>query len=354
MPLKELGSRIQTARQAKGMSIEDVALKLKVHRHTLRSIEEGNLEDMPEPVYARSFTRAYAAYVGIAPEVVQEAVDQVFPLEKTPEYTDKTDRSAPYIRPHRRSSLKSPWLALVVLIILVAAGAWYYMTYMRAPSSATPPAVQGESAPSSPTPAPPAEDSEPPGPTINSGTPASPASAPQTRGSTANDAPPQAGAPAAPQAPPFSTATPGPSSTPNVNGQAAGPAPAQASTQPRQPEAPTAPVAPQQTAQAPQTRPETSPSAPQNQENRQPAPPRGEHLLVINALEPAWFSIMVDGVQRSYNFQKGDSAEFTFKRQATLRMGNAGGVTIVYNGTPVPKAGERGEVRTLVFPPSAQ
>ncbi len=353
MPLKELGSRIQTARQAKGLSIEDVALKLKVHRHTLRSIEEGNLDDMPEPVYARSFTRAYAAYVGIDPEIVQETVDQVFPLEKTPEYTDKTDRSAPYIRPRRRSSSKSPWLALVVLIILVAAGAWYYMTYMRAPATATPPAIQGESAPSSPAPASPTEDNEPPGPTISSGTPASPAPTPQTRSSITDGAQPQASAPAVPQANSHSSTASAPSPAPSANGQTAGPAPTQASVQPRQPETPAIPPAPQQTAQAPQTPPEATPPAQPNRESRQPAP-RGEHSLVISALEPAWFSIMVDGVQRSYNFQKGDSAEFTFKRQATLRMGNAGGVAIVYNGAPVPKAGERGEVRTLTFPPTAQ
>jgi cytoskeleton protein RodZ len=75
---------------------------------------------------------------------------------------------------------------------------------------------------------------------------------------------------------------------------------------------------------------------------------------VISASESAWFSIMVDGVQRSYTFEKDDSAEFRFRRQAILRLGNAGGVSIIYDGAAQPSAGERGTVRNMVFPPTAQ
>ena len=326
MPLKELGSRIQTARQAKGLSVEDVALKLKVHRYTLRAIEEGNLNDMPEPVYARGFTRTYAAYVGIDSEIVQEAVDQAFPLEKTPEYTDKMDRSAPDIKMHRRSTFKSFWLTLLVLIILAVAGAWYYMTYMSVPAAPAA-AVQKEGIT-------PVENAVPSGGLpMSDDQPFDPVPDPVSLDNTQPHA-------AVVSAPETHQAT-------NPNTQTATqPAPQESSQ-------PAGQTQRAQTAQTPQARPEPGPDAQPARENRPPLAP-GEHSLVISASESAWFSIMVDGVQRSYTFEKDDSAEFRFRRQAILRLGNAGGVSIIYDGAVQPPAGERGTVRNMVFPPTAQ
>lgn len=58
--LKELGSYLRAFRQQQSLSVEDVAEETRIQARLLNAIEEGSLEQLPEPVYIRAFIKRYA------------------------------------------------------------------------------------------------------------------------------------------------------------------------------------------------------------------------------------------------------------------------------------------------------
>jgi len=68
--VEEIGARLKAAREAKGLSLEDVQQALKIRSHYLEAIEAGELGEIPGLVYARGFIRTYARYLGV--EITEE------------------------------------------------------------------------------------------------------------------------------------------------------------------------------------------------------------------------------------------------------------------------------------------
>ncbi|MBV6627396.1 MAG: helix-turn-helix domain-containing protein [Rivularia sp. (in: Bacteria)] len=62
--LAQMGAQLSATRQQYGFSIEDVVNYTKIPRKLVQGIEEGNLEDLPEPVYIQGLIRQYADALG--------------------------------------------------------------------------------------------------------------------------------------------------------------------------------------------------------------------------------------------------------------------------------------------------
>ena len=72
MTSEELGKSLAEARIARGLTLRDVERDTRISHKYLQALEEGKLEVLPAPVYARAFTRTYAQYLGLhAPSLVQ-------------------------------------------------------------------------------------------------------------------------------------------------------------------------------------------------------------------------------------------------------------------------------------------
>jgi cytoskeletal protein RodZ len=70
--MKSAGLRLQQAREALGMSIEDVARVTRISRSVIAAIETDDSDALPADVYVRGFTRNIAIVVGLDPaELVQ-------------------------------------------------------------------------------------------------------------------------------------------------------------------------------------------------------------------------------------------------------------------------------------------
>ncbi|HPR64354.1 MAG TPA: DUF4115 domain-containing protein [Thermoanaerobaculia bacterium] len=67
-----VGTILKQSREAKGISLEDVARKSNIALRYLRAIEEHNFQLLPNEVFARAFIRQYARIVGLESE---EAVE---------------------------------------------------------------------------------------------------------------------------------------------------------------------------------------------------------------------------------------------------------------------------------------
>ncbi|MDR3357304.1 MAG: DUF4115 domain-containing protein [Desulfovibrio sp.] len=111
-------------------------------------------------------------------------------------------------------------------------------------------------------------------------------------------------------------------------------------------------------AEMPVAAPAPPPSAPVAQ-NR-PADPDATqtkpftHNVIITAVEECWIYSRADGTgARQFSLRKGDTFALTFQKTLDIKLGNAGGVRIRYDGRDMPAPGQSGQVRTLRFPPRA-
>ncbi len=72
-----LAPLLKEAREAKGMSIAEVAERLKVRPSLLEQIEAGKYESLPEMIYTRSYIQKFAQVVGLAPEPFVAAYERI-------------------------------------------------------------------------------------------------------------------------------------------------------------------------------------------------------------------------------------------------------------------------------------
>ena len=79
------------------------------------------------------------------------------------------------------------------------------------------------------------------------------------------------------------------------------------------------------------------------------------HHVVISAVATCWIHTTVDGTESMQRtLRKGESVTLTFSENLVLKLGNAGGVQIVYDGRELESFGKTGQVRTIAFPKDAQ
>lgn len=63
--LAELGVLLCLKRQEQGLSLEKVTAKTRIRCSLLQAIEEGQLDELPEPIYIQSFIKKYADALGL-------------------------------------------------------------------------------------------------------------------------------------------------------------------------------------------------------------------------------------------------------------------------------------------------
>lgn len=332
MTLEELGAALRAEREKRGLSIEDVANHLKIGARLLRALEEGDASSLPHLAYAKGFIRSYSSYLGMAAEEVNEAVCALggtSPAAPQPVYTPEES-----LAPGR--SLK--WLGVVIVLALLAGGAYvawqqgaldFLSRQTRRLAQPSPPLQTPDSAENVPgreTSAPAADSAQTPSQT--------PAAKSEAFAPAASPSPE-----AAPVAAPASAAST--ASTGGVNTPSSAPAPASAWGLSSTTAAPAQPAIGQNA---------TQPAQPADG-----ALPPGQHKVVITATEECWVHSNADNTDtRQFSLRKGDTFALTFTKSLELKLGNAGGVRIRYNGQDMPAPGQSGQVRTLTFPPAAR
>lgn len=333
MTLVELGVVLRAEREKRGLDIEDAANKLKISARLLRALEEGEEQFLPPLAYTKGFIRSYAAYVGLSAEEVGDALAE---LEAAAEVVTPQNVYEPELMLAPRRNLK-PIMTLIVAVIIVGGiiVAWQQGVFdflgRQSRRLAQPAPMQSA-------------ESVDPGNLANR----PPVTPPAASSSAAAPKPAQGRTPQAEgQTAALGAAQPG---------VAAGAQHAQSpSTPAAQPGAPGLPPVrlPGTDAAAPaQASPATASSAPSASAEggeRQTAP----HKVIITAIDECWVHSSADKTDtRQFSLHKGDTFALTFNKSLELKLGNAGGVRLRYNGEDLPPVGQNGQVRTLVFPPA--
>jgi len=343
-----VGHLLRSTREGLGWDIRDVAAALRIRAEYLAALERNTVEGLPGVAYATGFLRAYADYLGLdGNEAVSRFKSEKKTLASRPELSfpvPLTDRGIP----------GSGLFLIALLLITLAYGTWHYMS---SGERATTPEVE-------PVPArlltPQAEAPAP-------GTPeqAADAAKPATD-TTVAAAVPTAAPAAAPPAPVAAVPAPTVAAPSPAAGQAQVGAPqigapqiaavAPAAAKPGKP-TPTN-VAPGVTT--------TAPAAPANADGALPAVPpetaaadskepksygsfANPGRIVVKATGYAWIQVY-DGKETilTRTMHPGDSYYAPNKAGLIMRTGNAGGLSFVVDGKPIPSIGPTGMVKKKI------
>ena len=361
------GDKFREAREKKELTLDQVSNVTKISSRMLKAIEEEHFDQLPGGVFNKGFIRAYAKHLGLndeeavneyitclreaqvdAHEVWEpEAVPAAQPVAakklrpEAPKPAPQPPASTPAeelpdlqlpraedIRPPRKdftdhSASGIPWRLVTVAAIAAVLALVLWIRHSRtehpATAMANTEATTNQPAAASPTPA--AALAQPP---------TNPAPAPAPSSSLSTSA--KAAVSAPPQQPP--AATPSPAAAPSSSGSTS------------------ASSIPASAAPAGHTTESSDVTVRNFDKPTSKAPNKGSTTLtlVIRASENSWISVLADGqlvTQETLIAPANTSVRAS--REITVRIGNAAGVSFLFNGQEVPAQGDESEVRTVVF-----
>ncbi|MDA2383027.1 DUF4115 domain-containing protein [Bacillus cereus] len=146
--MTELGQKLKEAREAKGLSIDQLHEITKIQKRHLVAIEEGNYDLLPGAFYARAFIKQYADAVGLngeellvehqstIPQSEKREVPQVSTGQKTQETMQKS--SSWPIADHM------PKILVALLVIAVGVVIWFVFQALTGKDDEKVPSAQSE------------------------------------------------------------------------------------------------------------------------------------------------------------------------------------------------------------------
>jgi len=112
-PAWRAGRKLTEARQQQGLSIAEVADRIRVRREFLEALEEMNIKMLPGKAYALAFLRSYARALGLDEKAIVDQFQEESALTRE-------DATKPIRNPKSRPHPERPWL--VAAVVLLAAG----------------------------------------------------------------------------------------------------------------------------------------------------------------------------------------------------------------------------------------
>src|SRR3954471_21569645 len=64
----DFGTRMKQAREARGVSLRQIAESTKISVSALEALERNEISRLPGGIFSRAFVRSYAAEIGVDPE----------------------------------------------------------------------------------------------------------------------------------------------------------------------------------------------------------------------------------------------------------------------------------------------
>lgn len=137
--LMQIGGYLREVREDRGWSLEEVAERTLIQSRLLRALEEGKIQQLPEPVYIQGFIRRYAEVLGLDSSAIAEA----FPATSTIKQATPSWGLSP-------AQLRPVHLYIAYITLIVASVSWLSHLMSRSTPPATPQINSVLSAPASP------------------------------------------------------------------------------------------------------------------------------------------------------------------------------------------------------------
>ena len=144
-----VGHQLMKARQARLLSIEDVAFETRIPHHRLRDMENDNLSNFANLTYAKGFLKLYSKFLHLdlsdyLDEFDTSAISAVTGHEYIQTASAIRILSAPTIAPDQTSGSRASLAGLAVVAVILVIGGWIFVKSRNSPllpdsDRATPP-----------------------------------------------------------------------------------------------------------------------------------------------------------------------------------------------------------------------
>jgi cytoskeleton protein RodZ len=131
--LPKAGELLLTARLALGLSVQDVASKMRLKPLHISALEEDEYEVIGSPVFVRGHLRTYAKLVNLDEDQVIAAYDRDSPAVAV--VTDMTSFSRQVHKEAHHSRLKWVSWGVLLLVVVLLALWWWQDRQQRRPAS---------------------------------------------------------------------------------------------------------------------------------------------------------------------------------------------------------------------------
>src|SRR5690606_34640698 len=136
------GELLRAERERVGFTADEVATHLRLTRATLGYLEAGRFERLPGDTFARGYVRAYARLLKLDPARFVEQYDRYVGInsrESSVHTIDKVD-----VKPKRGARLVMTVSTLLIILIMVFLGLWWWNDSRETPSRAAEPGTLDE------------------------------------------------------------------------------------------------------------------------------------------------------------------------------------------------------------------
>jgi cytoskeletal protein RodZ len=119
---KDIGLQLQQAREAKSISIDEVAFHTRIRPAFIQALEEGRAEELPEAVFVQGFIRRYCDAIGIdSAAITSKFGDSFITVDNVVEDTNIEKKSSIYI----------PLVVPYILLLVAASFGLFYILNPR-------------------------------------------------------------------------------------------------------------------------------------------------------------------------------------------------------------------------------
>ena len=149
--MSSVGETLRRERLRRELSLEQISRETKISARLLEAIENEEFDRLPGGVFAKSFARQYARYLGLDEEEAASEVEKAIHPEADlpsfatpPERAFKVPRVTEWDSGSRSNSSMLPALAAVVTVMLVCSAvyAWWQRSHRTQPAAQTRPVAQ--------------------------------------------------------------------------------------------------------------------------------------------------------------------------------------------------------------------
>jgi cytoskeleton protein RodZ len=152
--MSSVGETLRRERLRKDLGLEQISRETKISTRLLEAIEGDRFELLPGGVFAKSFVRQYARFLGLDEEEMAAEVERAIqPTGDLPSFAGapaepafKVPRVAEWEGMGRSNSSVLPALAMVVAVMLVCSGVYAWWQRSRRPLPVTPPVAVAQNA----------------------------------------------------------------------------------------------------------------------------------------------------------------------------------------------------------------
>jgi cytoskeleton protein RodZ len=156
--MSSVGETLRRERLRKELGLEQISRETKISTRLLEAIEKDQFELLPGGVFAKSFVRQYARFLGLDEEEIAAEMEKVVnPIGELPSFTGSPAEPAFKVPPlvewegsGRSNHSILPALALVVAVMLVCSAVYAWWQRSRRPAPVATPVAGAQKAPVTP------------------------------------------------------------------------------------------------------------------------------------------------------------------------------------------------------------